>query len=110
VTVNELLTAFKAHAERYYAKDGRPTSEVKEFGYAGRVVRELYGPTPAARFDVVALEAVRDRMVGMRWSRKRVNKQVGRVKRVFRWAAIIRDRARCRFRVSRSEAVSGSRG
>lgn len=86
-TVNELLAAFREHAVSFYVKNGRPTTEVREYGYAARLVRQLYGHRPAGEFDVLALDAVRRAMVAAGWCRTRVNKQVGRVKRMFRWAA-----------------------
>jgi hypothetical protein len=85
-TVVELLAAFKEFADRRYRRpDGRSTNEVREYAYACRIVRELFGNRPVREFDGVALEAVRDRMVKTGWCRRRVNKQVRRVKRVFTW-------------------------
>jgi integrase len=85
-TVAELLAAFRAHAATHYRRpDGSATSEVKEYAAACRVLRELYGDTAAADFGPVALQAVRAAMVGKGWCRGRINKQVGRLRRVFRW-------------------------
>jgi hypothetical protein len=86
-TVNELLLAFLRHAQEHYRRpDGTPTDELKEYRLAIRPVRELYGHTPVRAFGPVALDAVRQQMIRQGWCRTRVNKQVGRIKRVFRWA------------------------
>jgi site-specific recombinase XerD len=88
LTVNEVLLAYVRHAEGYYRHpDGRPTSEVNNLKLALRPLKELYGHTSAASFDALALEAVRGRMVSDGRCRNRVNKDVARIKRMFRWSA-----------------------
>src|SRR5207244_4500969 len=57
-----------------------------EYKSAIQPLRKLYGLIPAAEFGPVALQTVRREMVTAGWCRTRVNKQVGRLKRVFRWA------------------------
>ncbi|QDU23595.1 tyrosine-type recombinase/integrase [Urbifossiella limnaea] len=87
-TVAEVIAAFKEHAEAFYRKpDGTPTGETKEYQQALRIVRELYGHTQAREFGPVALKTVRTAMVAKGWCRSRVNRQVGRVRRVWKWAA-----------------------
>src|SRR5262245_44520768 len=87
-TVNEVLLAFARFAVAHYRlPDGTPTSEVTEYRAAFAPLRELYGHTPADEFGPLGLQAVRRRMIDAGWCRSRVNKQVGRVRRVFRWAA-----------------------
>ncbi|MFY7952710.1 MAG: tyrosine-type recombinase/integrase [Armatimonadaceae bacterium] len=83
--VNELLAAFLTHATAYYVKDGKSTDEVWCLKSAIRLVRESHGHVPVDQFGPAALEAVRQRMVDQGWARGTVNKQVGRVRRVFRW-------------------------
>jgi integrase len=87
LTVAELLAAYWRHVEGYYVKGGRPTSEVETTRQALRPVRRLYAATPAAGFGPAAMKAVRQAMVEQGWCRGYVNKQVNRVKRMFRWAA-----------------------
>jgi integrase len=85
LSVNELLVAYLAHATAYYVKDGKTTDEVWCIKSAIKAVRELYGHVPVDRFGPAALEAVRGRVVELGWARSTVHKQVGRVRRVFRW-------------------------
>lgn len=87
-SVNELLLAYWPFAQRYYCHaDGEPTNEVNNLRLILRRLRELYGETPAADFDSGALKALRGRMVGEGLARTRINKDMDRVKRLFKWAA-----------------------
>lgn len=86
VSVNELLLGFLVHADKHYRRaDGTPTNELPQFRQTFRLVRELYGFTPAREFGPKALKAVRQKMVEVGWSRKLINQRVGRIRRAFRW-------------------------
>lgn len=87
ISVNEVLLAFWRHAERHYRHpDGRPTSEIREYKYSLQPLCELYG-TPATSFGPRALAAVRQVMLHANVSRAVINRCIGRVVRVFKWAA-----------------------
>ena len=86
ISVNELLLAYIDHAEQHYRdSDGNPTDEVRHLKTALRHVRELYGEIPVKEFGPLALKAVRQKFVELKWSRKTVNTRAERVRRVFRW-------------------------
>jgi integrase len=86
--MTEVILAYWRHAETYYRHpDGTPTSEADNIRLALRPLKRLYGHTPAADFDSLALEAVRDEMVRGGRCRTRVNRDISRVRRLFRWAA-----------------------
>jgi integrase len=88
ISVNELILAYFHHVQGYYRHpDGRPTSEVDNIRLALRWPRRLHGHTPAADFDSLALEALRGEMVRAGLCRNRVNKDVARIKRMFKWGA-----------------------
>ncbi len=88
VTVNEILLSFLDFAESHYRRaDGTLTNEVPQYKQTFRLVRELYGHFPAREFGPLALKALREKMIATGWTRKLVNQRVGRVKRVFKWAA-----------------------
>jgi integrase len=88
LSVNEVILAYYSHAETYYRRpDGTPTSEVDNIRLALRPLKRLYGHTPAADFDSLALEGVRAEMIRERRCRSRVNRDISRVRRLFRWAA-----------------------
>lgn len=111
LTMNELMAAYWQYAEAYYVKDGKPTSEQATIRCALRSVKHLYGETPAREFGPLALKAVRDEMVRQpitlrykvkdpetgkaSWAervlrqgltRRLINKQIGRIRRLFAWA------------------------
>lgn len=83
-TVAEVMVAYLDHAEKYY---GEVSSEMTLIRSAMRPVQELYALHPAAGFGPLELAAVREWMVRRKWTRKQINRQVGRVARAFRWAA-----------------------
>jgi len=51
-----------------------------------RPLRELYADTLAAEFGPRALKAVRQKMLDAGWCRPYINKQVNRVRHIFKWA------------------------
>lgn len=86
ISVVELAARFLEHATTYYRKpDGTQTSEVDNFKQAIRPLRDLYGRTLAADFGPLTLKVVRADMLRRDWSRSHINKQVGRIKMIFRW-------------------------
>ena len=88
LSLNEIILLYWRHAEGYYRHpDGTPTSEADNVRLALRPLKSLYGHTPATDFDSLALEALREAMVREGHCRNRVNKDVSRVRRLFRWAA-----------------------
>jgi integrase len=88
MAVNEVMLAYVQHCQGYYRHpDGTPTSEPDNIRLALRPLKRLYGHTPAAEFDSLALEAVRDEMIRGGRCRTRVNRDISRVRRLFRWAA-----------------------
>lgn len=111
ITVLELIHAYWKHAKTYYVKNGAPTSEQDTIRQALRYVRKLYGSTPTENFSPKALKAVREAMIQHKitqkykvknpetgevqekakvlahgLSRRHINKQINRIKRMFAWA------------------------
>lgn len=103
-TIINLLAAFWSEAESYYRhKDGTPTSELNNIRIATRPLHLLYGQTLADDFTPQCLEALRLSMVSGSWmnqqelkrlelnkrkpgrSRKVINKDVDRIRRIFRF-------------------------
>jgi integrase len=86
-TINEVIAAFVKWSEKHYAPRERGDSaEVEGIKAACGVLSELFGRLPVASFGPKALKQVRERMIGLDWARKYVNKQINRLKRMFRWA------------------------
>jgi integrase len=87
ITVGEIIERFWDHVQEYYCrKDHSQTSEVGLFKSALDPVNRLYGHTSASDFGPLSLEAVRDTMIEKDWCRNTINKAVGRVRKMFRWA------------------------
>jgi integrase len=87
LTINELISAYWKFAKGYYIKNGKPTSEQGGIHWALKPLRELYGKTSAEEFGPLSLKAMRVRYLQADLSRGTVNQTVGRVVRMFKWAA-----------------------
>lgn len=102
VTVSTVALAFWEHAQTFYLHpDGTPTGEAGNYRPALRALR-IYGATAAGSFGPKTLRALRTVMLLPQdesdpktgkiirrpgWSRTYANRQVERIKAVFRWAA-----------------------
>jgi integrase len=87
LTINELVVAYwDKHVVGYYTKNGRPTSEVDNIRQALRFLRRLFGSTPARVFGPPALKVVRQDMVATGRCRSLVNKDINRLRAMFRWS------------------------
>lgn len=87
LTIVELCAAYLRFASDYYAKDGRPTSQVDRVKSAIRVVNELYGTSLVQDFGPLKLKAVQQRFIEQGRVRTHINSLVGVVRRIFKWAA-----------------------
>ncbi len=82
-----LVAYWDRRVTSYYVKDGRPTSEQDNIRQALRFVRRTYGQdTRAADFGPQALKLVRNAMIQAGRCRTLINKDVNRVRGLFRWA------------------------
>jgi integrase len=84
VTIDQLILEYWKHASSYYPSGNG--GELASIKIALPHVRRLYGGSPVTTFGPLAMKAVRESMLTAGWSRKYINAQVGRVKRMFRWA------------------------
>jgi integrase len=88
ISVVEVIDDYLKHARAYYSKNGKPTSEFDAIRAALRPLNEWYGTTAAEEFGPLALKVIRQRMVDEQgWSRSTLNSNVGRIRRMFKWAA-----------------------
>lgn len=87
LTIARLVVFFWRHARDYYrTPDGHVADEAFHYRDALNPVLKLYSRTPAADFGPLALKASRREMIAMGWARTYINRQVLRVKHVFKWA------------------------
>src|ERR1035437_9662971 len=84
-TIAELCSTYLPHAERYYVKDGLPTSQVRIIMESFRVLLGLFEGVPVNDFGPKKLAIVRDPMIAKGWCRNTVIKYLSAVKGVFRW-------------------------
>ncbi len=86
-TINEISSAFEKWADGHYRKNGKRTAEYDCVKSAITPLVHLFGDTPAKSFGPKSLKAVRQKMLdGGTWCREYINKSVGRIRRLFRWA------------------------
>ena len=87
ITVKELLELYRSYAMEYYGVvDGRSEGEFESLKPVLKVLEELYGHTDIADFGPRALKALRELLIDRGGSRKYVNQNIGRIKRLFKWA------------------------
>ncbi|MCA9168370.1 MAG: hypothetical protein KDB23_11900, partial [Planctomycetales bacterium] len=86
MTVEDVIAAFWVYAKLHYRKNGEPTKELDNLRYAARVLRKLYGTTEADDFGPKALKVIQQELIRQGNSRNFINSQIGRIKRIFRWA------------------------
>ena len=80
-TVHMVMAEYWRWAKTRYGK-----TEAQTIQAALRIVKRLYGSADANRFGPKRLRAVRAEMIRMDWSRSHINKQVSRVRSMFKWA------------------------
>ena len=87
-TVNELLVAFLRHAQTYYRKPGGElATEYHNIVAICKILRRVCGTSAASEFGPNKLREVRQSMIEKGWSRRSINKQINRVRHVFKWSS-----------------------
>jgi integrase len=85
--IGEIILRFLQYASAYYKPNHGENREAGCIADALQVLRECgYGGEPADAFRASDLKKVREAMVEKKWSRKYINSQVNRVKRMFGYA------------------------
>ncbi len=85
ITITELCASFWKHAKSYYLKNGKPTGTAESFKPVIRLLRQSYGCTRACEFGPLSLKSLRCKMIDLGHSRRYINDNVERVKRIFNW-------------------------
>jgi integrase len=86
ITVTNLCARYLKYCLGYYVKNGAVTDEVASVKIAIRHIQRKYAKTNAKDFGPLSLEAVRQQMIDEGNSRRYINGNVGRIKRMFKWA------------------------
>jgi len=88
-TVADVAAMFLDDARRTRRKpDGSPTKEVANFPYAVEALCEQFADLPAERFGAAQLLDLRDSLPARGWGRRYANRQLTRIKTLFRWAEL----------------------
>ena len=88
LSVAEVLVAFKRHAEEYHrTSDGQLAREYENYIISMRPLKKLYSGLPVLEFGPVQMKAVRREMIDMGWGSTHINRQLGRLRHIFNWAA-----------------------
>jgi integrase len=87
VTVVELCANYWRFCKTYYVKNGKATDEQAGVKAAIRFLKLSYAKSFAKDFGPLALEAVRQQMIDAGNSRRYINQNIGRIKRMFKWGA-----------------------
>ncbi len=85
--VGEIVNRYQEHADRYYARDGVPTSEPTVIRSALRPLIERFRALPVTKLGPKKLKEVREDMIELGWTRYTINRAVSVTKRCFTWAA-----------------------
>ena len=87
ISVVEALAKYWRHAQKYYLKNGKPTSELAAMKGVIRPIKRLYGKIPVSEFGPLALKAIREEWIRGGHARGTINRNAQRIVRIFRWAA-----------------------
>lgn len=85
ISVTVLCLAYLKYAKGYYIKNGKMTDEVAGVKAAMKQLRKHYANTLVDNFGPLALQAVQDQMIACDLSRRYINQNIGRIRRMFRW-------------------------
>jgi integrase len=86
LTVTELAAAYWRFAHGYYRKNGEPTGTCQGIRIVLKILRQSYGHTLAAKFGPLALKALQRKMIDLGQSRRYINDNIDRIRRMFKWA------------------------
>src|SRR5271157_1052868 len=76
LAIAELCLRYVGHAERYYRKHDRPTSEIHTIPKAVKTLRSLYDHTLAIEYGPLALKTCRQQWIDEGITRRGVNRLV----------------------------------
>ncbi len=84
--IDDLIVQYLKHADHYYRKRGKPTSEVNAIKCSLQELHSLYGSSPAAEFGPTEFKAIRQCLIAKDLTRTTVNGYMTRILRMFKWA------------------------
>ena len=86
ISISELCLQYWKFAKQYYVKNGKPTGTQAGIKVAIRFLRKSYGHTNASEFGPLALRSLQHKMLEAGQSRRYINDNIDRIRRIFTWA------------------------
>jgi integrase len=86
LTITELCVRYYRHAEGYYVKNGKHTTQLGLIKSSLKTLRSLYGTTLAKDFSPLALKACRAEFIRQGLSRRECNRRTRLIRQAFKWA------------------------
>lgn len=87
LSISVLCLKYIQHADAYYCKNGKKTTEPNSIRISLRYLLKKYAKTKAADFGPKALKTVRESMIKAGRVRTSINCMIGRIRHMFKWAA-----------------------
>ncbi|MHC5214192.1 MAG: tyrosine-type recombinase/integrase, partial [Planctomycetota bacterium] len=85
--IPDLVRAYMAFANSYYVDpNGKPTQEPKDIRYTMKMLLDCFPALPVDEFGPLRLKAVREAMIEKNWCRNLINRRIGMIRRMFKWA------------------------
>ena len=85
-TITELCVAYFKRCKKYYRKNGVETDEVETNRQVLNRLRGKFGDSMVNEYGPRKLKEFRQLLIEIGWARTHINKQIGRIKRMFHWA------------------------
>ncbi len=85
ITITELVCEFWKFAQGYYVKDEKPSGQIPGIKVALRMIRQMYGRKLVSDFGPRCLETLQQHMIGANLSRRYINDNIDRIRRMFKW-------------------------
>ena len=86
-TIPDLVRAYMTFAKEYYVDPlGKPTQEPKDIRYTMKVLLDCFPALPVDEFGPLRLKEVREAMIEKNWCRTQINRRIGIIRRMFKWA------------------------
>ena len=85
--IPDLVRAYMAFADAYYVDpNGKPTQEPEDIRHAMKVLLACFPALPVDEFGPLRLKTVQEAMIDKTWCRNLINRRVGIIRRMFKWA------------------------
>ena len=66
--------------------EGKPTREPLDIRYAMQILLDCFPSLPCEEFDPLRIKEVREVMIEKNWCRNLINRRIGMIRRMFKWA------------------------